>query len=208
MDETLFDLRLKELVSGPLRQWLRLVPRSRRQLYMLALACGLFHHAWYRERYNSVVSSDEELFAGYLKDGWLRGRLPSERFHAHRYARAVEGFEAGMDEPVLHALLTGMGNSGTRKEILRTSREPVDRSDIVSVRSNLRMKFYEPCLFKGEVHLLSSREDDESGKDLGWDRLVEGQAHKRLFELDSAPNLLSLSDSQSVAIGAIQAQRT
>ena len=172
--EALFDLRLKASVGGPLQQWLRLVPKSRRQVFRLALAWGLFDPSWYRERYKVEGGTDKELFASYLAKGWREGRLPTERFHAHRYARAVECFKAGVDEPVLHALLIGMQSFKAREAIREVCKDPLDISDIVSVRSHLRMNLYEPGLFKGELHLFLSDDDQESGTDLGWGRLLEG----------------------------------
>jgi hypothetical protein len=183
--EALFDLRLKASVAGPSKYWLRLVPKSRRQVYRLALACGLFDPAWYRERYKVEGGTDEELFAEYLRDGWRKCYLPSVGFHAHRYARAMEGFVPGLDEPVLHAFLFGMRLGRGRKKILEIRREPLERLDIVSVRSHLRMNLYEPGLFKGDLHLLLRREDYDSGTNLGWGRLVECDVYRHLAVMDT-----------------------
>jgi hypothetical protein len=178
LNETLFDIRLKAWVVKPTDSWLHPLPRSRRQVFRLALALGLFDPAGYRERYKVEGGTDEELFAEYLRDGWRKGYLPSVCFHAHRYARVVEGFVPGLDEPVLHAFLFGMRLKRVRKKILEMRKEPLHRSDIISVRSLLRMKLYEPGRFKGDLHLLLRREDYDSGTDLGWGRLVEGSVNR------------------------------
>jgi non-ribosomal peptide synthetase component F len=176
LQEWIFDIHLKAAASGPLKGLTHPMPRSRRQVYIAALAYGLFDPAGYRARYGDNGGTDEELFRQYLEEGWTTGSHPCDSFHAHRYCKMADGFLPGSDEPVLHALLFGMRDIAGRRRILDAVTRPIDRSDILSARTHLRVEAFEPGMFRGDVHLLTSGNDEATAS--SWGRWVQGCVHR------------------------------
>jgi hypothetical protein len=159
-------------------------------LYKAALAYGLFDPEYYRDRYGEDGQAKaEELWLSYLSDGWRSGRHPSERFHAYRYDGLVEGFAAGADEPVLHALLFGMRKESCRKQVLACLGSPLELSEIASVRRRLRLESLEPGCFRGEMHLLIGGVEDLSFVEQRCSGMVDGKLDVRILErpLDEFP---------------------
>jgi hypothetical protein len=194
LEERLFDLRLRSATRGPLRYRDHPVPRSKAQVYRAACAFGLFDPVVYGRRYGCMTLSGEGMFEEYLREGWKSGRLPSEGFHAHRYREVAEGFVPGSDEPVLHALLFGMGRGEVRRRIVSMSREPLGLPDVVSARAFLRMEAYAPGMFRGEVHLVMTGETDGSDAQKSWQALVAGEVY--MHQVDVAPGM----GTESVAL--------
>jgi hypothetical protein len=175
LQEWLFDIRLSAATRGPLRSVSHPVPKSKYQVFRAALAYGLFDAEFYKARYGEDGEAAIEVsWLRYLAGGWRSGQYPSERFHAYRYERSVEGFVAGGDEPVLHALLLGMRRSETRRRILECLGSPLELSEIALVRKRLRLQAFDPGIFRGDVHVLIGAIGDQNGIELTWKGLVQG----------------------------------
>jgi len=181
--------------AGPLseaihRLWLRLArwpsahilfharPASRRQACRMAEAFGLFDGADYCARVQMADPDPEAAFRHYLAEGWTSGEPPSPAFNAFRYAKVMDGFRPGTDEPVLHALLHGMRTRYVRRKVREKVAQPNLRSDIMAARTQLRRDDFQAGTFRGDLHLLLSERIYDRGGDLGWGRHVEGTVHR------------------------------
>jgi non-ribosomal peptide synthetase component F/acyl carrier protein len=193
LEEWFFNFRLNVVSKDSLRNLPHPIPRSKAQVFRAAKAYGLFDPVVYRQRYNFGSLSAEEMFRDYLKAGWISGMLPSEGFHAYRYREVVVGFIPGSDEPLLHALLFGMGKPVHRQKIIQMVREPLVLSDIVSARSYLRREVDMSGKFKGEVHLLMSGEVQDPEVELCWNGMVDGEInhHQADVALARTPELFA-----------------
>ncbi len=194
--EWLFDMHLRVAASGLLKGWTHPMPNSKSQVYRAALAYGLFDPAGYRARHGDRGGTDEELIRHYLKEGWTSGAHPSDRFHTHRYRHMAEGFQPGGDEPLLHALLFGMRGIAGRRRILDAMARPMEASDILSARTHLRVEAFEPGMFRGDVHLLTTSPDEAAAA--AWGRWVQGCVHCHVAADGGSPDGHSESTAEIV----------
>ncbi|NDC78456.1 MAG: hypothetical protein EBZ67_11375, partial [Chitinophagia bacterium] len=202
VQETLFDIRLKAATSGPLRMRLHPVPRSRRQVWRSAMAYDLFDPESYRERYDPASKETaQELFHRYLNEGWQAGHHPSEGFQAVRYGALEEAFTPGMDEPVLHALWFGMRTARTRRRILEGLGRPLERSELLSARSRLRLEGYKPGLFQGHVYLVMTGEVQETDVRGQWQAMVKGELYLYTLHRQSHPDAEVLTEILRECLG-------
>jgi surfactin synthase thioesterase subunit len=206
--------------AGPLsevlhRLWLRLAqwptghrlfharPASRRQAYRMAVAFGLFDAADYRARMPAADTDPEAAFRHYLAEGWTSGEPPSPAFNAFRYAKVMDAFRPGTDEPVLHALLHGMRTRYVRRKVREKVAHPNLRSDIMAARTQLRRDDFQAGTFRGDLHLLLSERIHDRGSDLGWGRHVHGTVHRHRVTGDHRTYLKDHLAETALTLGRI-----
>lgn len=179
------------------------VPASRRQVYRMAVAYGLFDPAEYLARVPDAGPGYFDAFRHYLDRGWKDGLMPSAGFNPFRYRKIVGGFRPGTDEPVLHALLFGMRVGYVRRKIRESVARPRHHSDVMAARTLLRRESFQPGIFRGDLHLVMSGKVFDRGTDLGWGRQVEGRVHLHRTEGDHRSYLKERLDATASILQGI-----
>lgn len=179
------------------------VPASRRQVYRMAVAYGLFDPAEYLARVPDAGPGYFDAFRHYLDRGWKDGLMPSSGFNPFRYRKIVGGFRPGTDEPVLHALLFGMRVRYVRRKVRKSVARPRLHSDVMAARTLLRRESFQPGIFRGDLHLVMSGKVFDRGTDLGWGRQVEGRVHLHRTEGDHRSYLKERLDATASILQGI-----
>ena len=156
------------------------VPRSRRQLKALAIDWGLFNPAGLRSDLEKpLINELDKMLEAYLDAGWLSQKPTASGFNPVRYRKQVPSFNPKDDDPVSHALLSGMKGGYVRRRLLEMLQTPLTKSDIMAARTWLRREAYQPQRFMGRVMLILSEKIYARGGTRGWDHQVDGVVEVR-----------------------------
>jgi surfactin synthase thioesterase subunit len=156
-------------------KWIYRVPKSRRQLRLMAFALGLFEDGAIKSEAGvAPTDAGHHSLDLYLKSGWKNLQPPSSGFNAARYRKQVPVFDPNLDDPVSHALLIGMCGGYARRRLFLKMAEPLGRSDIMAARTWLRRESFKPARFNGRIMLILSEKIYARGGMRGWDRYVDG----------------------------------
>jgi amino acid adenylation domain-containing protein len=181
LSEWIGDLYLRLHRKTNLGRWIYRVPKSRRQMKDMAIEWGLYSP----DPDNSAADetqakqTQDQRFNAYLAEGWKDRQPTVSGFNAARYRKKVPTFDPAQDDPVSHALLSGMRAGYVRRRLMDMMTEPPGKSDIMAARTWLRREAYQPEHFKGPVILILSERIFARGGTRGWERYVHGLVEVR-----------------------------
>jgi len=203
LKEWIYRLYFSMASKRPLREWFYIAPQSKLQVFRMAVALDLFDPLNYIQRFPEAGPQAEDAFDHYLSQGWRVGAWPSLTFNAYRYKKVMRSFRPGEEEPILHALFTGLCSRRVRQKILSVSRQSTYHADLMVARTYLRLEQYKPSKLNGDLHLVMSSQIYQRGSDLGWSRYVSGHVYRHRVEGDHRSYLREWLGTTAATLRAI-----